>query len=135
MNPYFQSLELLVDTITGCWDQEGDARLTSSCVLNRLKQMGGSNGGVVFTPAQHKSPLSSHAVTPPLEHYSVEVVDDDYQDHQQQQQQQLCQGVKTIVEDDFNNDHQQVLLQQQQGGFQELYQDAKAPLITNTENT
>jgi len=43
--------------------------------------------------------------------------------------------VKTIVEDDFNDDEQQLSLQQQQGGFQELYQDAKAPLITNTENT
>ena len=27
-------------TIVECWDQEGDARLTPSCVLNRLKQMG-----------------------------------------------------------------------------------------------
>eukprot|EP00111_Clytia_hemisphaerica_P009547 TCONS_00027980-protein len=33
------ALELLKQTITECWDQEADARLTPSCVLNRLKQM------------------------------------------------------------------------------------------------
>lgn len=153
----FQSLELLVDTITGCWDQEGDARLTSSCVLNRLKQMGGSNKGVVTVPPLQK-PLS-HALTSSLEHYSVEIVDDNYHENQQeqllqhqrqskqlqlqqpQQQQHHCQGLKTIVDDDFHVQQQQQLqqqqqtLQQQQEPYQDLNQGVKAPLITNAENT
>lgn len=33
------SLAYMKQTIVECWDQEGDARLTPSCVLNRLKQM------------------------------------------------------------------------------------------------
>ena len=78
-----QSLDLLKETIAGCWDQEGDARLTSSCVLNRLKQMGGDAMKVV--PPQKPQP-------PPIEHYSVEIVDD-YQ--QQEDCQDFHQYVKT----------------------------------------
>lgn len=94
-----------MDTITGCWDQEGDARLTPSCVLNRLKRMGGGGEGVIVPPQQKPS---SH------EHYSVEIVDDDYHEQQQQSLQQQ---------------------QKQQQGFQELNQDVKTPLVTNVENT
>lgn len=36
---FVQTLSYLKQTIVECWDQDGDARLTPCCVLNRLKQM------------------------------------------------------------------------------------------------
>lgn len=125
------------------WDQEGDARLTSSCVLNRLKQMGGSNEGAASPQQKPKSPLGQ---------YSVEIVDDDHHRNQQQQllqhqqQPQLFQNSKAEVD---NEQQQQQLLQQQQlqsqenlqqqqekqDVYQELYQDEKTVLIIDAVNT
>jgi hypothetical protein len=69
----FQGLAALVQTIEECWDQDGEARLTSQCVEQRITQFAGysCNQGILDQVPMVTSVINNTSTIPPSRESSL----------------------------------------------------------------